>query len=130
MKGNIVLAAAIFASGIIIASIILVFGIQSALNNAVEKTGAMASVRIREAVVSLIASVGKHAAAVEHAGKNISHIQLTVKNPVDIAQPIRIEGSRQDGSLPVNGLVNVAQPIRIQGPRKDGSLPVRARIGK
>ncbi len=130
MKGNIVLAAAIFASGIIIASIILVFGIQSALNNAVEKAGAIASIRIREAVVSLSASVGKHAAAVEHAGKTISHLQLTVKNPVDLAQPIRIEGSRQDGSLPVNGLVNVAQPIRIQGPREDGSLPVRARIGK
>ena len=34
MKGNIVLAAAVFAAGIIIASIILVFGIQSALNDA------------------------------------------------------------------------------------------------
>jgi hypothetical protein len=39
MKGNIVLAAAVFASGIVIASIILVFGIQSALNNAIEKPG-------------------------------------------------------------------------------------------
>ncbi len=130
MKGNIVLAAAVFASGIVIASIILVFGIQSALNNAIEKAGAMADVRIREAIVSLTASVGKHAAAVEHAGKTISHLQLTVKNPVAVAQPIRIEGSRQDGSLPVKGLVNVAQPIRIQGPREDGSLPVRARISK
>lgn len=130
MKGNIVLAAAVFASGIVIASIILVFGIQSTLNNAVEKAGAMAGVPIREAIVSLTASVGKHAAAVEQAGKTISHLQLTVKNPVDVAQPIRIEGSRQDGSLSVKGLVNVAQPIRIQGPREDGSLPVRARIGK
>ena len=144
MKGNIVLAAAVFASGIIIASIILVFGIQSALNHAmlqidasvrahgksVEKAGAMAGMPIREAIDSLSARVNQHATAVERAGKTISHLQLTVKNPVDIAQPIRIQGSRQDGSLPVKGLVNVAQPIRIQGPREDGSLPVRARIGK
>ncbi|WP_256478987.1 hypothetical protein [Chroococcidiopsis sp. CCMEE 29] len=34
MKGNIVLAAAVFATGIILASIILVLGIQSALNDA------------------------------------------------------------------------------------------------
>jgi hypothetical protein len=96
----------------------------------VEKAGAMAGVPIREAIVSLSATVDQHAEAVKQAGKTISHLQLTVKNPVDVAQPIRIEGSRQDGSLPVKGVVNIAQPIRIQGPREDGSLPVRARIGK
>lgn len=144
MKGNIVLAAAVFAAGIIIASIILVLGIQSALNDAmlhldasvrshaksVEQAGAAAGAPIREAVVGLTKAVGKHAESVEQAGETISRLQLTIKEPVDIAQPIRIEGPLQDGSLPVKGSVNVAQPIRIQGPGEDGSLPVRARIGK
>ena len=87
MKGNIVLAAAVFAAGVIIASTILVFGIQSALN---------------DAMLHLEASVQTHAKSVERAGETISRLQLTIKGPVDIAQPIRIEGPGQDGSLPVN----------------------------
>ena len=105
MKGNIVLAAAVFAAGIIVASTILVLGIQSALNDAmlhldasvrthaksVEQAGAAAGVPIRAAAES-----------VEQAGKTISRLQITIKGPLNIAQPIRIEGPRQDGSLPVN----------------------------
>ncbi len=53
MKGNIVLAAAVFAVGIIFASIILVLGIQSALN---------------DAMLKLDASVRTHAKSVEQAG--------------------------------------------------------------
>ncbi len=119
MKGNIVLAAAVFAAGVIIASIILVFGVQSALNDAmhhldasirthakaVEQAGAGAGVPIREAVVGLTNAVGKHAGAVERAGENISRLQLTVKGPVDVAQPIRIKGPGSDGSLPVNARI-------------------------
>lgn len=90
MKGNIVLAAAVFAAGIIIASIILVFGIQSALN---------------DAMLHLDASVRTHAKSVERAGENISRLQLTIKGPVDIAQPIRIEGTRKDGSVLVNARI-------------------------
>jgi len=116
MKGNIVLAAAVFAAGVIIASIILVFGIQSALNDAmlhldasvrthtksVEQAGATAGVPIREAVVGLTDDISKHARSVERAGETISRLQLTIKGPVDIAQPVRIEGSRKDGSVLVN----------------------------
>ena len=116
MKGNIVLAAAVFAAGIIIASIILVLGIQSALNDAmlhldasvrthaksVEQAGAAAGVPIRAAVVGLTNTVGKHAESVEQAGETISRLQITIKGPVDIGQPIRIEGPGKDGSLPVN----------------------------
>jgi hypothetical protein len=105
MKGNIVLAAAVFAAGIIIASSILVLGIQSALNDAmlhldasvrthaksIEKAGAAAGGSIRAAAES-----------VEQASKTISRLQITIKEPVDIAQPIRIEGPGQDGSLPVD----------------------------
>ena len=105
MKGNIVLAAAVFAAGIILASIILVLGIQSALNDAmlhldasvrthaksVEQAGAAVGVPIRVAAES-----------VEQIGKTISRLQITIKGPLDIAQPIRIKGPRQDGSLPVN----------------------------
>ncbi len=105
MKGNIVLAAAVFAAGIIVASVILVLGIQSAMNEAmlrldtsvrthaksVEQAGAAAGGPIRAAAES-----------VEQAGKTISRLQITIKGPLDIAQPIRIEGPRQDGSLPVN----------------------------
>ncbi len=86
MKGNIVLAATVFAAGIVIASIILVFGIHSALNDAVlkldasvrthaksvEQAGAAAGVPIKEAIVDLTNAVGKHAGAVEQAGKTIS----------------------------------------------------------
>ena len=116
MKGNIVLAAAVFAAGIILASIILVLGIQSALNDAmphldasvrthaksVEQAGAAAGVPIRAALVGLTNAVGKHAESVEQAGKTISRPQITIKDPVDIAQPIRISGPRPDSSLPVN----------------------------
>lgn len=119
MKGNIVLAAAVFAAGVIIASIILVLGIQSALNDAmlhldasvlthaksVEQAGAAAGVPIREAVVGLTNTVGKHAESVEQAGETISRLQLTIRGPVNIAQPIRIEGPRKDGSLPVNARI-------------------------
>ena len=119
MKGNIVLAAAVFAAGVVIASIILVFGVQSALNDAmlhldasvrshaksVEQAGAAAGVPIREAVVGLTDAVGKHASSVERAGETISRLHLTIKGPVDIAQPVRIEGPREDGSLPVNARI-------------------------
>jgi len=110
MKGNIVLAAAVFAAGVIIASIILVFGIQSALN---------------DAMLHLDASVQTHAKSVERAGETISRLQLTIKSPVDIAQPLRIEGTRKDGSVLVN-----AQPLRVEGTRKDGSVLVNARIAQ
>ena len=144
MKGNIVLAAAVFAAGINIASIILVLGVQSALNDAmlrldasvkthaksVEQAGAAAGVPIGKALVRLTNAVGKHAGAIEHAGENISRPQVTIKGPVDIAQPVRIEGPRKDGSLPVNARLDIAQPLRIEGPRKDGSLPVNARLAK
>lgn len=110
MKGNIVLAAAVFTAGVIIASIILVFGIQSALN---------------DAMLYLDASVQTHAKSVERAGETISRLQLTIKSPVDIAQPLRIEGTRKDGSVLVN-----AQPLRVEGTHKDGSVLVKARIAK
>ena len=90
MKGNIVLAAAVFAAGVIIASIILIFGIQSALN---------------DAMLHLDASVQTHAKSVERAGETISRLQLTIKSPVDIAQPLRVEGTRKDGSVLVNARI-------------------------
>lgn len=116
MKGNIVLAATVFAVGIIIASIILISGVKSALNdamlrldtsvrthaNSVEQAGAQAGVPVQKAVVGLSDAVGKHAGAVERAGKTISRLQITVNGPVDVAQPVRIKGLREDGSLPVN----------------------------
>ena len=115
MKGNIVLAATVFAAGIIIASIILIFGVKSALNDAmlhfdtsvrthaksVEQAGAAAGMPIQEAVVSLTNAVGKHAGAVERAGKTISRPHITLNGPVEVAQPIRIKGLSEDRSLPV-----------------------------
>ena len=110
MKGNIVLAATVFAAGVIIASIIFVFGIQSALN---------------DAMLHLDASVQTHAKSVERAGGTISRLQLTIKGPVDIAQPLQVEGTRKDGSVLVK-----AQPLQVEGTRKDGSVLVNARIAK
>ena len=116
MKGNIVLAAAVFAAGIIIASIILIFGIKSALNDtllhldtsirthaqSVEQAGAAAGVPIQKAVVGLTNAVAKHAGAVERAGKTISRLHVTVNGPLELAQPVRIKGIREDGSVSVN----------------------------
>jgi len=105
MKGNIVLAAAVFAAGIILASIILVLGIKSALNDAMLHLDA--SVRthaksVEQAGTAAGGSIRAAAESVEQASKTISRLQITIKGPLDIAQPIRIEGPRQDGSLPVN----------------------------
>ncbi len=116
MKGNIVLAATVFAAGIIIASIILISGVKSALNDAmlhldtsvrtytksVEQAAAATRLPIQEAAGDLLDAIGKHAGAVERAGKTISRLQITVNGPVDIAQPVRIKGLREDGSLSVN----------------------------
>jgi hypothetical protein len=105
MKGNIVLAAAVFAVGIIFASIILVLGIQSALNDAMLKLDASVRTHAKSVEQAGAAAGGPIRAAaqsVEQAGKTISRLQITVKGPVDIAQPIQIEGPRQDGSLSVN----------------------------
>jgi len=115
MKGNIVLAAAIFAAGIVIASIILVSGVHSALNDvtprldasirthakSVEQAGAAAGVPILKGLGSLSAAVGKHAGSVEQAGETISHPQVLMKGPVELGQPVRIEGPLKDGTLPV-----------------------------
>lgn len=115
MKGNIVLAAAVFAAGIVIASIIFVSGVQSALNDAmprldasvrthaksVEQAGAAVGVPILKARDSLNAAVDKHANSIEQAGETISQLQVLMKGPVELAQPVRVEGPRKDGALPV-----------------------------
>lgn len=109
MKGNVVLASAIFASGIIIASIILVLGVKSALNDAmlhldatvrthaksVEQAGSAVGAPIRSAAVGLTKTI-------EQADENVYSLQMTIKDPLKIAQPIQVKGPRQDGSLPVN----------------------------
>jgi len=115
MKGNIVLAAAVFAAGMVIASIILVSGIQSALNDAmprldasvrthaksIEQAGAAVGIPILEARDTLNAAVDKHANSIEQAGETISHLQVLMKGPMELAQPVRVEGPRKDGALPV-----------------------------
>lgn len=150
MKGNVVVAAAVFGLGLIIAGGVLVLGAKWVTDDAVarveaaarvhaqsvERAGAAAGVPIRDAMAGLTATVDKHAAAVERAGDATvepirtgfagiaegvgTHAKAVAKAGDSISRPV----------VSIKDPINVGQPIMIQGRNEDGSLSVNARIGK
>jgi hypothetical protein len=127
MRGNIVLAAAVFALGVVVGCLVLVFGVRWALNDAADRlaesvqrhgdltrsAGERAGEPIQTALNGLGERVAQHAAALEKSGQMISVPRVTLLGPVPIIdqEPLRVRGIRgQDGSLPVD--------VQLQGKDK------------
>ena len=127
MKGNVVVAAAVFGAAMVLSSLLLVLGVRSAVNGAVtrldaaaqahgravERAGGQAGAPIDAGLKDLAAAFDRHGQAIEHAGDKISHPQI----PGDYT--IRLQGP-----------VAVQQPLTVRGPNADGALPVNAKLGK
>jgi hypothetical protein len=105
MRGNVVVAAVVFAAGMVVASLVLVLGIRLVADSAlqrldgsiqahgqrVERSGVAAGVPIHDALSGLTVAMDKTAGSIQRAGDVISRPVVAVKGPVDVAQPIRIE---------------------------------------
>jgi hypothetical protein len=110
MRGNVVLAAAVFAIGVVVASVVLVLGgrmvadrAMTRFETAVEdhaKSVERAGVPINAGLRDVAGAFDRPAAAIDRAGERISHPQL--QGPVTVDQPLLIRGVRDDGALPVN----------------------------
>jgi hypothetical protein len=127
MRGNIVVAAAVFALGIVVGAGVLVLGFRWALTDAADRLnvsierhgqqtqrGAEQAGRpIQAAIGELATRVNSHASAVAEAGRVIGNPKVTMTDPVAVVDrvPIRIQGTRgDDRSLPVD--------VQIQGKEK------------
>ena len=157
MKGNIVVAAAVFAVGLIVAGGVLVLGAKWVADDAVgrveaaarlhaqsvERAGAAAGVPIRDAMSGLTVAVDRHAGSVEKGGAAAGEpiragmaglAEVVTKHAGSIEKAGgSIEKAGDAISRPVVNIrdpIQVGQPIMIQGRNEDGSLPVNARIGK
>ena len=127
MRGNIVIAAAVFGSALLLSSLLLLLGIGHVADRsvnrieaafrghgeAIERAGDHAGVPIRASLDGVAAAFDRHARSVEHAGDAISH--PAIPNNYDIK---------------LQGPVTVQQPLLIRGPEREGALPVNARVGK
>lgn len=119
MRGNIVLAAAVFGLGVILGCAVLVLGARWALAGAADRlaaaverhgdqtrsAGERAGQPIEAGMDRLGERVAKHAAAVEESGRAIAAARVTLLGPVSVIdqEPIRVRGIRgADGSLPVD----------------------------
>ena len=71
----------------------------------VERAGAAAGEPIRTGLAGLTEVVTRHAGAVEKAGDSISRPVVNIKDPINVGQPIMIQGRNEDGSLPVNARI-------------------------
>jgi hypothetical protein len=136
MKGNVVVAAAVFGGSLIVGCLILVLGLlwaadgamvrfETALaghGKAVDQGARATGAQIRDGVDGLSASlqagagqlstavragtdgmagaIGKHAETVERTGGVLSRPVVGIKGPIDVAQPLRIEGTGA-GVIPV-----------------------------
>jgi hypothetical protein len=127
MRGNIVMAAAVLALGVVLGAGVLVFGFRWALagaadrlNVSVERHGEMtqrgaerAGQPIQAALDQLATRVAEHSRAITDAGRTIGHATVKLDGPVPIVDhlPIRVQGTRgDDHSLPVD--------VQIQGKDK------------
>lgn len=77
-----VIAALLFAAGLIGAALIIRDGLKLAAG-------------------SLAGSIDKHAQVMSGLQRPV----IKIESPLDIHQPVRIEGPREDGSLPVNATI-------------------------
>jgi hypothetical protein len=127
MRGNIVLAAAVFGLAVVLGCGVLVLGFRWAFAGAAEtlaasidrhgeltrSAGERAGQPIEAALTELAGRVDKHSLAVAEAGRTIATPRVTLLGPVPIVdhEPIRIQGTRgDDRSLPVD--------VQLQGKSK------------
>lgn len=117
MRGNIVLAAAVFAIGLVVASGVLVLGgrwvadretarLAAAITThaqSTERAGQQAGLPIRGALEDLVPALDRHGKSVEQAGDKVSRPQL--QGPVTVAQPLTIRGPVNDGSVSINARI-------------------------
>ena len=108
MRGNVILAAAVFGAAMVAAAALIVFGLDRAMDRfeaAVTRHGEAvmnAGINIRRGTGDGLQDV---ATAVDAAGQRIARPQIEMRGPVDVRQPVKIEGTGDGGSLPVEATV-------------------------
>ncbi|HEX8914502.1 MAG TPA: hypothetical protein VF796_19290 [Humisphaera sp.] len=116
MKGNVVVAAVIFALGPVGAAGIFVWGLRAAATDlgvriesavgghgkSVERAGSAAGEPIRDALGGVQGSVDRHAASLEKTGGQIARPVIDLKGPLILRQPVQIEGTAPEGALKVD----------------------------
>ena len=113
MKANLTHPSTLLGICLIVASLILVFGLRWAMVSAAQ---------------TLNTGISHHADAIQAAGfntgspvaKSLDHLSETVQEHARLLRTpvLRIESP-----------IDVRQPVTIQGPREDGALPIRGLIG-
>ena len=119
MRGNIVLAAAVFALGVVLGAGVLVVGFRWALAAAADRRTVSidrhaelmqrgterAGQHVQGGVDQLGTRVNEHASAIKEAGRTIARPTVKMDGAVPIVDqvPIRVQGTRgDDRSLPVD----------------------------
>lgn len=131
MRGNIVVAAAVFGLGVVLASVVLVVGVGHALDRAagrlegavrehgrsVDRAGEKVGQPVGGALSDVSAALRKDGDQIEQAGKDIASARVTLTGPVQIRQPVMIQGTQgEEGSLPVNATLG-KEPAQDRGER-------------
>ena len=124
MRGNVVVAAVVFAVGLLLASGLIVWGVGTALDRgmsrferavqshgrSVEAGGERAGVPIHQALKDVSGAMERHAGSVQQAGEKISQPQVRMQDPIAVRQPIIIRGPTDDGALPVKAELGKGTP--------------------
>ena len=119
MKDKILSAAVVFGVSLVLASLIAALGFWFAMDRAagrferavrehaaaVERGGERVGIPLGRAVDGLTENVKGHASSVDRAGERIAQPLIRMEGPIDVKQPVVIEGPREGGALPVNARV-------------------------
>ena len=115
MRGNVVVAAAVFGVAVIVASLVLVIGLarvgqqfdESVRAHAAATQGAGNQVgrSAQDGFGALVRAVEQHGQAVVRSGETISKPNIRIESPVAIEQPVTVRGPRDDGGLPINARI-------------------------
>jgi hypothetical protein len=117
--GNLLTAAATLAAGLVVGSVVLVVGagwvadramtrFESAVHDhsaAVTSAGTDIGTAAQRGFDTLSTHVDQHTGAVDRAGQRIAQPVIKITTPIEVQQPLRIEGPREDGALPVNARI-------------------------
>jgi hypothetical protein len=136
MRGNVVVAAVVFAGGLLLSSLLVVWGVGEALDRgmarferavhghgrSVEQGGERAGAPIQQALKDVSAAMGRHGESVQQAGDKIAHPQIRMQDPIAVQQPVIIRGPTNDGALPVKAELGRG-PQDADLPRQRGRNP-------
>lgn len=101
----VVVAALLFAAGLIGAALIIRDGLKLASQSLAASIDKHADVMSRSLPDAGEAAGKPISEAVDQMSKRLQRPVLKIESPLDLKQPVRIEGPREDGSLPVNATV-------------------------